>query len=89
MIAATVPNRSPTPWTASAQPATTFLTCIGVGIGGEVEVLVGPVQQGVSQRATDQEELVTGGVETSSQLDGGRARLDQPAETRGDGHPGP
>jgi hypothetical protein len=32
---------------------------------------------------------VTGGIETPSQLDGGRSRLDQPAEAWGDGHPGP
>ena len=59
-----------------------FERLFGSRAGREVELLIGPVEKGVSHRTADQVELVTRVAEALGQSQDRRALLEQPCEGR-------
>ena len=76
LAAPIVPNSRPVSQIASAQPSMIAQRLLGLGVGGEVQVVAEPAEQRVAHRAADQVQLVPGRGEPAAEFvgDGGDAQ---------------
>ena len=70
----------PTSHSESAQPRSRPWTCLGPGVGGEVEVVAEPAEQGVAHAAAHEREVVAGRLEPAAELVGHRRHPQQLAD---------